>query len=88
MDLLDYRRRIDEIDDEILRLFKERMGVSWAIAHYKKENGLPALDAAREREKFAFIGEKAGLEFRSYAHSLYTTIFELSRAYQASVLNL
>lgn len=82
-----YREQIDQIDKELLRLFKERMDVSCQIAHYKKEHNLPIRDAAREREKLACIGDKAGEEMRLYAHSLYTTLFELSRAYQGRILN-
>ena len=85
MGLQDYRARIDEVDDELLRLFKERMSISREIARYKKERGIPVTDAAREREKLADIGEKAGEEFRSYAHRLYLTLFELSREYQESI---
>jgi len=87
MDLRDYRERIDAIDKELLRLFKERMDVSRQIARYKKEHGLPLLDAEREREKLSDINEKAAEEIRPYAHALYTTLFELSRAYQGRVLN-
>jgi len=84
MDLQDYRAQIDKVDDELLRLFKERMEISRQISLFKKEHGLPVLDAARESEKLADICEKAGGELRSYAHILYTTLFELSRAYQSS----
>ena len=87
MDLQNYREQIDGIDDELLRLFKERMDVSHQIALYKKEHSLSALDAAREREKLADIGEKAGEEMRTYAFILYNTLFELSRTHQGSILN-
>jgi len=82
MNLQNYREQIDKIDDELLRLFKERMSVASQIALYKKEHNLPALDAARESEKLAVIGEKAGEEMRPYAHKLYELLFELSREYQ------
>ena len=82
MDLQHYREQINAIDDELLRLFMERMAVSRQIAMYKKEHGLPVLDAARESEKLAAMGEKAGEDMRSYTHVLYNTLFELSRAYQ------
>ena len=85
MDLRNYREQIDAIDHELLLLFKKRMAVSRQIARYKKEHGLPALDAEREREKLSDIGEKAGEEIRPYAHTLYTTLLELSRAYQGRV---
>ena len=82
MDLLKYREQIDAIDDQLLRLFKERMSLARQIALYKKEHNLPVLDTARETEKLAVIDEKAGRELRSYAHRLYALLFELSRAYQ------
>ena len=86
MDLQDYRVLIDKVDNELLSLFKKRMDISRQIAMYKKEHGLPTLDAAREREKLADIGEKAGEELSPYANTLYRQLFELSREYQKSIL--
>lgn len=86
MDLQNYREQIDAIDSELLRLFKERMSVARQIALYKKEHNLSVMDTAREKEKLAVVGEMAGKEFCSYVHTLYTTIFELSRAYQESII--
>lgn len=86
MDLKNYRRQIDEIDNELLRLFKERMDVSRQIASYKKEHDLPALDMTREREKLSDIKEKAGAEMGPYARILYMTLFSLSRLYQEDLL--
>ena len=85
MDLQDYRKQIDNIDDELLRLFKERMVVARQIGQYKKEHGLPVLDATRENDKLVVISEKAGEEFSSYAKKLYSTLFELSRMYQEDI---
>ena len=87
MSLMDFRRHIDEIDDEIVRLFKDRMNVSREIACYKKEHGLSTLDATREQDKLASIDEKAGVELRTYAHALYSTILKLSREYQDVTLH-
>ncbi len=87
MDMKDYRKQIDRVDDELIRLFGERMGIAEKIAEYKHAQGLPILDDVREREKLADISEKAGPQLRSYAYMLYSTLFELSRAYQGSVLN-
>ena len=36
MELKDYRNQIDRIDDEIVRLFQQRMDVAAQIAEYKK----------------------------------------------------
>ena len=75
MDLQDYRKHIDRIDNELIQLFKERMDVIRQIALYKKEHGLPILDAAREQEKLNSID-------CPYTRKLYTMLFELSREYQ------
>ena len=87
MDLSQYRADIDRIDDQLLRLFVERMEVAAGIAAYKRENGLPVLDERREREKLLRIAEKTPEELRDYAVSLYSLIFELSRSSQNRLLD-
>ena len=47
------RKRINEIDREMARLYEMRMKAVADVARYKMENGLPVLDAAREREVIA-----------------------------------
>lgn len=86
MDLNEYREKIDRIDDEMVRLFVERMEVAAGIAAYKKENSLPVLDMRREREKLLKIAEKTPEGLRDYAVSLYSLIFELSRSCQTRLL--
>lgn len=44
------RRRIDAIDDEIVRLLNERARVAVEIGREKRAQGLPVVDAAREDE--------------------------------------
>lgn len=44
------REDINRIDSEIAHLFEERMAAVASVAAYKAENGLPILDAKRERE--------------------------------------
>ena len=83
MDLQDYRKEIDAIDDELVRLFGQRMEIAAKIADYKKENNLPILVPAREREKLADVAAKAGPEMANYTRVLYSMLFELSRSYQS-----
>ncbi len=87
MDLNELRGRIDEIDAELVRLYVERMGISADVAAYKKEHNLPTLDAGRERQKLAQIRGMAGETFGQSAGVLYSTIFDLSRAYQDHLLH-
>ena len=82
MDLNVYRKEIDQIDDEIVRLFQQRMDVAAKIAAYKKENGLPILQPARERAKLAEVSQKSREDMQSYMRVLYSLLFELSRTYQ------
>ncbi|MBR6595292.1 MAG: bifunctional chorismate mutase/prephenate dehydratase [Oscillospiraceae bacterium] len=77
------RTEIDAIDDELVRLFGKRMDIAARIADYKKENNLPILVPAREREKLVDVAAKAGPEMSNYTRVLYSMLFELSRSYQS-----
>ena len=87
MDLLELRHQIDDIDNQLVALFKERMQVAASVAEYKRENGMPVLDASRERALLSKIAELSGEEFEDYTRTLYSTILELSRSYQHKQLH-
>lgn len=82
----DYRKMIDEIDDKLVELFAQRMGVSAKIAEFKKENSLPVLDVRREREKLKAVVSETPEELSEYTSLLYSMIFELSRSYQNKLI--
>ena len=82
MDMQELRTQIDQIDDQIVQLFGQRMDVAAQIADYKKENNLPIFVPAREREKLQDVAQKAGPEMANYTRVLYSMLFELSRSYQ------
>lgn len=82
-----YRDEINRIDDQMVKLFQERMEVAGRIAEYKKANGLPVLDMKREREKMQDVQARCDEKFASYAGSLYSLLFELSRSYQERILD-
>ena len=88
MELKDYREKIDAIDAQLLPLFLQRMEVAAEIAAWKKANGIPVLDAGRERAKLRELEEKTPEELRDYTDSLYQTIFELSRSSQTRLLGV
>ncbi len=48
--LVELRRRIDRIDGSLLELLSRRMEIARAIGQYKKDNGMPILQAARYDE--------------------------------------
>ncbi len=49
IDLKLLRERINEIDEQMAALFKERMETVSKVAEYKKEKGLPVSDSSREK---------------------------------------
>ncbi|HYQ79060.1 MAG TPA: chorismate mutase [Solirubrobacterales bacterium] len=42
-----FRRRLDRIDDEIARLFGERLQICREVAAYKSEHGIPMMQPDR-----------------------------------------
>ena len=81
-ELKDLREKIDAIDQQMVDLFKQRMEVSKEVAAYKRANGLPTLDAGRERALLGKVGEQAGEELADYTQSVYRTILAAGRSYQ------
>lgn len=83
MDLSELRKEIDQIDDELVRLFCQRMDISSKVADYKKATGSPIYHPGREREILQKVAQKAGPEMENYTRILYSMLFELSRSYQS-----
>ena len=81
-DLNTLRQSIDSIDKEMVALFRRRMEVSRQVAAYKKEHGLPTLDAGRERALLGKVAEQAGEELADYTQSVYRSILAAGRSYQ------
>ncbi len=83
MDLSEIRQDIDRIDDQLVKLFCERMNLSAKVADYKKANNLPIYHPGRERAILQKVAEKAGPEMENYTRVMYSMLFELSRSYQS-----
>ena len=87
LNLQDIRRQLDEIDDQMIVLFSRRMHLVQDVAAYKKEKGLPILDAGRENAIMERLSQKAGGELAPYVRRLYQALFTLSREYQAAQMD-
>lgn len=83
MDLNELRLEMDQIDDQLVQLFVQRMDVAAKIADCKKETGTPILVPSRERAKLQDVAKKAGPDMANYTRVLYSMLFELSRSYQS-----
>ncbi len=86
MELKDYRREFDRVDEELVRSFTERMELSAQIAEYKQARGLSIFDAKREREKIAGVTDRLPEDLKEYGVALYSLILELSRSRQERIL--
>jgi len=90
LDLNAIREQLDGIDTQLTELFVKRMGLSAEVAKYKAAHNMPILVPSRERAILQRVGDMAGTlggdEMDEYTRLLYSTIFDLSRAYQAKLL--
>ncbi|MFW0777129.1 MAG: chorismate mutase [Rickettsiales bacterium] len=69
-EMLDFRRRIDELDDKLIDLLIERIGIIREVGEYKSKNdpGVCPLRAGREAEMILRITEKfKGTDFSESA---------------------
>ncbi len=82
MELKDLRDRLDQIDDQITELFRQRMETVREVADYKRQHNVPVLASGREREILYRVTGIAGPELEEYTKILYSTLMELSRDYQ------
>ena len=62
-ELKEIRHGITEVDNKMALLFKERMALVKKVGEYKKTNGLPIYDPAREAQVL-----QGGTEPVSYTH--------------------
>lgn len=83
VDLQESRKKIDDIDREIVALFQKRMDVAADVAAYKRSTGKKVFDARREEEKIATLKEMAEDEFYKIGvEELFRQIMSISRKYQ------
>ncbi|MBR5278506.1 MAG: chorismate mutase [Clostridia bacterium] len=82
------RQIINATDEEMARLFQQRMDAARMVAHYKQENGLPVDDLSREEQLInrnsAFISDE---EYRSYYVEFLRNTIDISKKYQHRLLD-
>lgn len=63
--LAGFRARIDELDDQLIRLLAERFEITKAVGAYKAATGLPPADPDREKRQVArlrAVAEEVGMD--------------------------
>jgi chorismate mutase/prephenate dehydratase len=88
MSLDDYRAKIDEIDNEIIKKIDERMRVAEKIAEYKKAEGRRIVDPVREQELLQSVIERSEDDMAYYNRMLFSSIMEMSADHQRKVTGL
>lgn len=82
------RKDIERIDKEIAALFEERMGAAREVAEYKKERGIPILDANREKQ---LIERNSGYiknqEYEAYYRDFMVSMMGISKRYQHRLMS-
>ena len=82
------RKIINSTDEEMARLFQQRMDAVRMVANHKKQHGLPIEDPAREEQLIernsSFIDEE---EYRSYYVEFLRSTIETSKKFQRRLLD-
>ena len=55
MDIADWRTKIDQLDEEIVRLLSERAAAAVAIGEIKQQRAAPIYEPAREQQVFDHV---------------------------------
>jgi chorismate mutase len=79
-----YRKQIDRIDSEILKLLSERLEISLKVGALKKDSGVKVIDLGREKkifERLVVEGSKLGLK-ENYIKKVFEVIIRDSRKNQ------
>ena len=86
--LQEARKIISEVDEQMAQLFQRRMEAAQMVAAYKKEHGMPILDAAREAEILRKGSERVeDDEIRGYYMDFMRDTMAISRRYQQKLLH-
>ena len=86
-DLLDIRNEIDLVDDELIKLFVKRMGLSKEVAEVKKNSNVAVTDTSREDKIIYRLTKTLPDELKLYAKEVYSAIFSVSKAYQNTLVD-
>lgn len=82
IELNQLRKMINEIDSELISIFKKRLKISKDIGNYKKENNLEIYDSNREQEiieKFLSLAKK---DEKIYIEQFLQTLMDISKEVQ------
>lgn len=86
LDLGEIRKNIDAIDDQLLELFKQRMGLTCQVAQYKAEHNMVVFQSEREKAIIRSVRDRSPEELKSSAEFLFTNIMDISKCRQNNAI--
>jgi len=87
MDIQELRTKIDAVDEQLVKLYIERMNLAGEVAEYKKANNMKIFDSKRERQLLDKVTTQAGEEHEDSTRILFSMLMELSRSHQSRLLS-
>lgn len=87
--MVEKRKQIEQIDDQVFHLFKERMNIAEWIGHYKKENNVTILQTAHWKEMIAHrLSQQEDLQLSpQFLRQILDAIHQESIRHQTSIMN-
>lgn len=87
-DLIDIRRELDQVDREIIALYKRRMALSARVAEIKIRTGRPVLDQKREDEKIEAVAGLVETDMdKENVEKLFRFLMSASRRLQEDLMS-
>ena len=77
------RKKIDEIDDKLLALFKERLEVSKKIGLLKKKHNMKIFDPQREQEIIDGCTQNISEDEKVYVEKFLRNLMDISKEVQS-----
>jgi chorismate mutase-like protein len=83
MELPDWRNKIDELDEKIVRLISERAACAVEIGKLKRQLGAPIYEPSRERDVYEHVrGVNPGPLTAAQVQDIYERVMDVMRALQ------
>lgn len=88
MEIKNLRNEIDNIDNELVELYKKRMEIVKQVGDLKKANAISINHSDRENEIVYRVTSEMDNEMQGYTKKLFETLFETSKSYQSKLTNI
>lgn len=86
MEISDWRKKIDEVDEQIVRLINQRAEAARAIGALKQKSDLPVYEPNREKDVFEHVRRSnQGPLSNTEIVDIYERIIDVMRALQKKI---